>query len=142
MPFFVPCLRRPYLISSQDTPSLVQSPTQYRMYLAPPLHKQPTSVLIVCIFGRNLCSAQYSHHLLPGATSGAGDGFRPSRRVRTTPGGAHTNIFGHEDDDDALANAPPRQDSTEVCFRYVLPNCKVLPPTNKTDTFRGCGRYQ
>ncbi|PCH38795.1 hypothetical protein WOLCODRAFT_136451 [Wolfiporia cocos MD-104 SS10] len=32
--------------------------------------------------------------------------YRPSRRVRTAPGGAQTDIFGVNDD--ALANAPPR----------------------------------
>ncbi|GBE82599.1 hypothetical protein SCP_0409830 [Sparassis crispa] len=33
--------------------------------------------------------------------------FRPSRKVREVPGGAHTNIFG-TDDNDALATAPLR----------------------------------
>lgn len=36
-------------------------------------------------------------------------GFRPTRRVRTAPGGDTHDIFGHYVDDDALANAPPRQ---------------------------------
>ncbi|KAI0747702.1 hypothetical protein C8Q80DRAFT_1168151 [Daedaleopsis nitida] len=36
--------------------------------------------------------------------------FKPSRRVREAPGGAHHDIFGGAaDDDDALANAPPKQ---------------------------------
>ncbi|KAI0702332.1 hypothetical protein BC835DRAFT_1321590 [Cytidiella melzeri] len=37
------------------------------------------------------------------------DGFRPTRRVRTAPGGETHDIFGHYVDDDALASAPPRQ---------------------------------
>ncbi|KAK7693101.1 hypothetical protein QCA50_002667 [Cerrena zonata] len=35
-------------------------------------------------------------------------GFKPSRRVRTAPGGPTHNIFGGDSDDDALAAAPPR----------------------------------
>ncbi|CCM06715.1 uncharacterized protein FIBRA_09005 [Fibroporia radiculosa] len=38
--------------------------------------------------------------------------YRPSRRVRTAPGGSHSNIFGIAEDD-ALANAPTTQ-KTEV----------------------------
>ncbi|KAK7466906.1 hypothetical protein VKT23_003970 [Stygiomarasmius scandens] len=38
------------------------------------------------------------------------DSFKPSRRVRTAPGGAHTDIFGNDfqAEDDALSRAPPR----------------------------------
>jgi len=39
----------------------------------------------------------------------AGNAYRPSRRVRTAPGGGHTDIFG-ADDGDALVGAPPRPD--------------------------------
>ncbi|KAH9921049.1 uncharacterized protein B0H18DRAFT_880577, partial [Fomitopsis serialis] len=52
----------------------------------------------------------------------AGNAYRPSRRVRTAPGGGHTDIFG-ADDSDALAGAPPRPD--QVCAytsRRVLPS--------------------
>ncbi|KAJ3548435.1 hypothetical protein NMY22_g1269 [Coprinellus aureogranulatus] len=43
------------------------------------------------------------------STSTTSGGFKPTRRVREPPGGAHSNIFGGaEDEDDALANAPPR----------------------------------
>ncbi|KAF5358224.1 hypothetical protein D9756_001818 [Leucocoprinus leucothites] len=43
-------------------------------------------------------------------TTVEGDAFRPSRRVRTAPGGGHTNIFGYEEEeDDALASAPPKR---------------------------------
>lgn len=33
--------------------------------------------------------------------------FRPSRRVRTAPGGETHDLFSHTIDDDALASAPP-----------------------------------
>jgi len=36
------------------------------------------------------------------------DSFKPSRRVRTVPGGPHTDIFAPEDIGDALSHAPPR----------------------------------
>ncbi|KIY63196.1 hypothetical protein CYLTODRAFT_382637 [Cylindrobasidium torrendii FP15055 ss-10] len=37
------------------------------------------------------------------------DGFKPTRRVRTAPGGPHTDIFGSDfqDEEDALSRAPP-----------------------------------
>ena len=35
------------------------------------------------------------------------DAFVPSRRVRTVPGGPHTDIFARDDEDDALSQAPP-----------------------------------
>jgi hypothetical protein len=35
------------------------------------------------------------------------DSFKPSRRVRTVPGGSHTDIFAPEDVGDALSHAPP-----------------------------------
>ena len=35
------------------------------------------------------------------------DSFKPSRRVRTVPGGPHTDIFTPEDVGDALSRAPP-----------------------------------
>ncbi|KAF9002032.1 ras guanine nucleotide exchange factor domain-containing protein [Cyathus striatus] len=38
------------------------------------------------------------------------DAFKPSRRVRTVPGGPHSNIFGHEEDDDALSSAPRQEE--------------------------------
>lgn len=44
----------------------------------------------------------------PVASKGPDTGeYRPSRRVRTAPGGSHSNIFG-VDNDDALSSAPPR----------------------------------
>lgn len=42
------------------------------------------------------------------AESGSSGDFRPTRRVRTAPGGETHDIFGHYVDDDALASAPPR----------------------------------
>ena len=42
------------------------------------------------------------------------DSFKPSRRVRTVPGGPHTDIFAQEDDGDALSHAPPKPVDTQV----------------------------
>ncbi|KAH9483786.1 hypothetical protein JR316_0003263 [Psilocybe cubensis] len=42
------------------------------------------------------------------AATPSGDTFIPSRRVRTVPGGPHTDIFDHGDEGDALSQAPPR----------------------------------
>ncbi|KAI0928092.1 hypothetical protein AcW1_005454 [Taiwanofungus camphoratus] len=54
--------------------------------------------------------------------------FRPSRRVRTAPGGKHTDIFG-TDDDDVLASAPPRG---EVEAPQAVVDSKVdLQPTTE-----------
>ncbi|EMD34518.1 hypothetical protein CERSUDRAFT_117364 [Gelatoporia subvermispora B] len=39
----------------------------------------------------------------------ADSGFRPTRRVRDVPGGAHTRLFGSDEPDDALASAPQKQ---------------------------------
>ncbi|KAF9036775.1 hypothetical protein BJ165DRAFT_1505847 [Panaeolus papilionaceus] len=36
------------------------------------------------------------------------DAFKPSRRVRTVPGGPHSDIFAQVDEGDALSQAPPR----------------------------------
>jgi hypothetical protein len=42
------------------------------------------------------------------------DGIKPTRRVRAVPGGPHTDIFGHEDEDDALSTAPPKAHKPQV----------------------------
>ncbi|TFK42873.1 hypothetical protein BDQ12DRAFT_732465 [Crucibulum laeve] len=42
--------------------------------------------------------------------------FKPTRRVRTVPGGPHTELFGHEDEDDALSTAPPKPHNTSACY--------------------------
>ncbi|KAI5124029.1 hypothetical protein M0805_003860 [Coniferiporia weirii] len=51
-----------------------------------------------------------------GAASGPGGAsdFRPSRRVRTTPGGPTSNIFEAESPDDALSQAPSLGGAVEV----------------------------
>lgn len=41
------------------------------------------------------------------------DAFKPSRRVRTVPGGPHSDIFNLEDDD-ALSQAPPKPAESQV----------------------------
>ncbi|GLB35287.1 hypothetical protein LshimejAT787_0208520 [Lyophyllum shimeji] len=42
------------------------------------------------------------------ASASATNDFKPSRRVRTAPGGSHTDIFADDDDGDALSMAPPK----------------------------------
>jgi len=49
----------------------------------------------------------------------AADGFKPTRRVRTVPGGPHTDIFSHEDEDDALSTAPPKASEPQVTVTAI-----------------------
>ncbi|KAF8226187.1 hypothetical protein L208DRAFT_1425184 [Tricholoma matsutake] len=49
------------------------------------------------------------------------DEFKPTRRVRTVPGGPHSDIFGHEDEDDALSTAPPKAGEPQVSIPATLP---------------------
>ena len=42
------------------------------------------------------------------------DEFKSTRRVRAVPGGSHTDIFAHEDEDDALSTAPPKTSLPQV----------------------------
>ncbi|KAI0956877.1 hypothetical protein AcW1_005454 [Taiwanofungus camphoratus] len=68
----------------------------------------------------------YEHHSVSVESGSAA--FRPSRRVRTAPGGKHTDIFG-TDDDDVLASAPPRG---EVEAPQAVVDSKVdLQPTTE-----------
>ncbi|THU99381.1 hypothetical protein K435DRAFT_775949 [Dendrothele bispora CBS 962.96] len=48
------------------------------------------------------------------STSNVDDAFKPSRRVRTAPGGDHTDIFGadFQAEEDALSTAPPKNGPT------------------------------
>lgn len=48
--------------------------------------------------------------------------FKPSRRVRTVPGGPHSDIFGVDAEDDALSTAPPREKEPEAA---VVPGAVV-----------------
>ncbi|GJF00767.1 hypothetical protein PsYK624_170680 [Phanerochaete sordida] len=57
-------------------------------------------------------------------TESPSGGFRPTRRVRTAPGGDTHDIFGHYTDDDALAAAPPRQAPVEPQTDSVAANLK------------------
>jgi hypothetical protein len=57
----------------------------------------------------NLAQEQISSSTAPAA-----DGFIPSRRVRTVPGGPQTDIFGQDDEGDALSMAPPKQSASDV----------------------------
>lgn len=54
---------------------------------------------------------------VPTATASV-DGFKPTRRVRTVPGGPSTDIFGNSVDDGVLATAPPKD--TKVCSSDVV----------------------
>ena len=51
-------------------------------------------------------------YLITIIATASNDDFRPTRRVRTAPGGATHNIFGGDEDDDALSLAPPRGPTT------------------------------
>lgn len=44
----------------------------------------------------------------------ATDAFKPTRRVRTVPGGPHTDIFAQDDEGDALSMAPPKPVDEQV----------------------------
>ena len=44
-------------------------------------------------------------------STNSNDEFRPTRRVRTAPGGETHDIFSHYVDDDALAAAPPKNEA-------------------------------
>lgn len=40
--------------------------------------------------------------------------FKPTRRVRTAPGGETHAIFGHDEGEDALSSAPQNKPASEV----------------------------
>lgn len=63
--------------------------------------------------------------------SSSGSDFRPTRRVRTAPGGETHDIFGHHVDDDALAAAPPRDVPVAAAATAEPTHARygVLPPT-------------
>ncbi|KAF9066855.1 hypothetical protein BDP27DRAFT_1329861 [Rhodocollybia butyracea] len=49
------------------------------------------------------------------STTAEEEAFKPSRRVRQVPGGAHTELFGDNEAGDALSTAPPKEvDETEI----------------------------
>lgn len=58
--------------------------------------------------------------------SAVSDAFKPTRRVRTVPGGPHTDIFATGDEGDALSLAPPKVEpvssewDTEERHKHVL----------------------
>ncbi|KAG2020651.1 hypothetical protein CC2G_005962 [Coprinopsis cinerea AmutBmut pab1-1] len=56
--------------------------------------------------------------------------YKPSRRVRTAPGGDHTDIFALEEDD-ALAQAPPREESQSQAA--VPPAVQPAQPQEKPE---------
>lgn len=55
------------------------------------------------------------------AVGSLGD-FKPSRRVRTAPGGETHDIFGHYVDDDALASAPSRGSNAQANETTAAPS--------------------
>ncbi|KAF8892697.1 hypothetical protein BD779DRAFT_1510447 [Infundibulicybe gibba] len=70
---------------------------------------------------------------IPEITSQAGiatnpsDEFKPTRRVRTVPGGPHTDIFSHDVEDDALSTAPPKPEGSEPVTSPNIPEAPVVP---------------
>ncbi|KLO07389.1 hypothetical protein SCHPADRAFT_945328 [Schizopora paradoxa] len=63
----------------------------------------------------------------------APNSYRASRRVRTAPGGASSDIFGLEGtEDDALSRAPPLQQSS-VAKEEVITEEAATPQVTKSD---------
>ncbi|KAF9451218.1 hypothetical protein P691DRAFT_808408 [Macrolepiota fuliginosa MF-IS2] len=61
--------------------------------------------------------------------------FKPSRRVRTAPGGTHSDIFGYEeDDDDALSNAPPKPSAAEEQAPANVPAAQAASSVTASQT--------
>ncbi|KAF8906061.1 hypothetical protein CPB84DRAFT_1814020 [Gymnopilus junonius] len=56
----------------------------------------------------------FSGDLETGAQTYEKDAFVPSRRVRTVPGGPHIDIFAHDNEDDALSQAPPQAKAVKI----------------------------
>ena len=46
------------------------------------------------------------------------DSFRPTRKVRTAPGGASAGLFEEEFPDDALSQAPSKKKARHYAFLY------------------------
>ncbi|KAH9830925.1 uncharacterized protein C8Q71DRAFT_783777 [Rhodofomes roseus] len=67
------------------------------------------------------------------AAQQADNAYRPSRRVRTAPGGGHTNIFG-TDTDDALAAAPPRAVQAPSAVASPETTADAVPKATPEDT--------
>ncbi|KIM48951.1 hypothetical protein M413DRAFT_438128 [Hebeloma cylindrosporum] len=61
------------------------------------------------------------------------DEFVPSRRVRTAPGGPHTDIFAHDDEGDALSKAPPKVGVAEVTLPANDAAVGVSPPEEEEE---------
>ncbi|KAF5331020.1 hypothetical protein D9619_005728 [Psilocybe cf. subviscida] len=64
------------------------------------------------------------------STGGAGDGFIPTRRVRTVPGGPQTDIFGQDDEGDALSMAPPKPNTSDAQSTAAASNTNQDPSFN------------
>ncbi|KIP07985.1 hypothetical protein PHLGIDRAFT_117639 [Phlebiopsis gigantea 11061_1 CR5-6] len=77
----------------------------------------------------------------PVPESSSGSDFRPTRRVRTAPGGETHDIFGHHVDDDALAAAPPRDVPVAAAATAEPTHARTESNTfwdeNNSDTKRG-----
>lgn len=73
----------------------------------------------------------------PATTADAADVFKPTRRVRTVPGGPSTDIFGNSVDDGVLAMAPPKT-ATSVATAPIhepaaQPAAAAVPPPTATE---------
>jgi hypothetical protein len=71
-------------------------------------------------------SAHLYHAQAPTATVATTDGFKPTRRVRTVPGGPSTDIFGNSVDDGVLAMAPPKDTKVRLAATIALHPSKNL----------------
>ncbi|KAH8102850.1 hypothetical protein BXZ70DRAFT_752540 [Cristinia sonorae] len=64
------------------------------------------------------------------------DESKPSRRVRSPPGGETHDLFGHYVDDDALANAPPTDNASKSDASGTIPSEAVHIATGFRPTRR------
>ncbi|KAI0792909.1 hypothetical protein C8Q75DRAFT_751889 [Abortiporus biennis] len=75
-------------------------------------------------------------------TLGDNSDFKPSRRVRTAPGGETHDIFGHYVDDDALANAPARSGRQESITEAPSTSTLSSDPAPQAGGFRPTRRVR
>ncbi|KAJ3484214.1 hypothetical protein NLI96_g5795 [Meripilus lineatus] len=85
------------------------------------------------MFSEFLLCSRSTNLLDAGDSSGQ---FRPSRRVRTAPGGDTHDLFGHYVDDDALANAPPKgsESNTSIADSGRRTSGSIWDPPDNNNT--------
>jgi len=64
----------------------------------------------------------------------ATDTFKPTRRVRTVPGGPHTDIFAHDDEGDALSMAPPKPVDEQTSTASAAPAATAADPQEQDES--------